>query len=88
MCKNFETIYLGLSYRFPDAKFYKIEASQQLAITNECGIKVLPTVLLYQCGSQVSKIEGNDVHNLHEQLQCFSKIGSNSMKLAKEGTNI
>eukprot|EP01112_Ceratiomyxa_fruticulosa_P013108 TRINITY_DN3667_c0_g1_i2.p1 TRINITY_DN3667_c0_g1~~TRINITY_DN3667_c0_g1_i2.p1 ORF type:complete len:591 (-),score=177.33 TRINITY_DN3667_c0_g1_i2:78-1850(-) len=68
-CKMIGPIFVGLSSKYPNVVFLKIDVDKNKGTTSRCGIKAMPTFQFYLGGVKVDEFSGADPRLLEELIQ-------------------
>ena len=68
-CQRMAPVFEGLVAEFPQATFCKVDVDENPETAQECGVRALPTFLLYKDEAQVAKLEGADEAGLRAAIE-------------------
>ncbi|PFH47340.1 hypothetical protein AMATHDRAFT_67880 [Amanita thiersii Skay4041] len=57
-CRVISPVFEKLSNNFPGVEFYKVDVDEQDAISQEVGIRAMPTFMLFKNGAKVDDLVG------------------------------
>ncbi|EKM61650.1 uncharacterized protein PHACADRAFT_248378 [Phanerochaete carnosa HHB-10118-sp] len=67
-CKVISPIFEKLSEQFPHIDFYKVDVDQQPEISQEAGVRAMPTFYLFRNGQKVKELVGANPQSLQQLL--------------------
>ncbi|KAI6120929.1 putative thioredoxin [Pisolithus croceorrhizus] len=73
-CKAISPIFQTLSERFGNIKFRKVNTDEQEEISQEVGIRALPTFIVFQRGNKVRELVGANPNELEVVVQGASSL--------------
>lgn len=73
-CKAISPIFETLSKKFGTIKFRKVNTDEQEQISQEAGIRALPTFVVFRKGEQVEKLVGANPGKLETTLTNASSL--------------
>ncbi|KAI6096050.1 putative thioredoxin [Pisolithus croceorrhizus] len=73
-CKVISPVFETLSKRFGTIKFRKVNTDEQEQISEEVGIRALPTFVVFRKGEQVEKLVGANPGKLETTLTNASSL--------------
>ncbi|KAF5352572.1 hypothetical protein D9756_006175 [Leucocoprinus leucothites] len=68
-CRVISPIFEKLSDQAPGVEFYKVDVDKQEQISQECGIKAMPTFILFKDGNKVGETVGAVPAKLQELIE-------------------
>ncbi|KAH7886329.1 thioredoxin-like protein [Phlebopus sp. FC_14] len=69
-CRLISPVFETLAKNFSEvAEFYKVDVDEQLDISQEVGIKAMPTFLAFKNGQKVGDLVGANQNALHNLIQ-------------------
>ncbi|KAF9820757.1 hypothetical protein IEO21_01200 [Rhodonia placenta] len=71
-CKVISPIFEKLSDQFPDLEFYKIDVDEQQEISQEVGIRAMPTFIAFKNGQKVKDLVGANPGALQDLIKAVS----------------
>ncbi|KAI6163640.1 putative thioredoxin [Pisolithus thermaeus] len=73
-CKAISPIFETLSKKFGTIKFRKVNTDEQEQISQEAGIRALPTFVVFQRGNKVQELVGANPNQLEAVVQGASSL--------------
>ena len=67
-CKVVAPKFEALGEKYKDVVFVKIDIDQFQKITNDCGIKSMPTFIIYKSAKKVSQVVGANIVKVEQEL--------------------
>ncbi|XP_069818213.1 thioredoxin-like isoform X2 [Dendropsophus ebraccatus] len=68
-CKMIGPFFDGLSAKYPDVVFIKVDVDDAQEIASNCDIKCMPTFQFYKNGKRVHEFSGANKATLEEKVQ-------------------
>ncbi|KAI0028713.1 thioredoxin [Vararia minispora EC-137] len=68
-CRMISPIFERLSEATPEAEFYKVDVDEQSEISQEVGIRAMPTFMVFKNGSKVNELVGANPPGLEKLIQ-------------------
>ncbi|KAG8940844.1 hypothetical protein FRC04_004995 [Tulasnella sp. 424] len=67
-CRFISPIFEKLSETIPGAEYYKVDVDDQEAVSQEVGIKAMPTFIAYKNGEKIGELVGADQAGLQKLI--------------------
>ncbi|KAG8940843.1 hypothetical protein FRC04_004994 [Tulasnella sp. 424] len=68
-CRTISPIFEKLESQFPNAGFYKVDVDSQDEISQEVGIRAMPTFIAFKDGQKLGELVGANPSGLQQLLQ-------------------
>lgn len=86
-CKQISPVFVNYSKRYtPDVVFLKVDVDKQPQISEECGIKSMPTFQAYANGKQVGQFSGASAEKLRQMIEDNKDLSSRQNPDKEEDT--
>ncbi|TFY73676.1 hypothetical protein EWM64_g10335 [Hericium alpestre] len=57
-CRVISPVFEQLAAKYPNADYYKVDVDEQPDVSQECGIRAMPTFLAFKNGQKIGEVVG------------------------------
>ncbi|KAJ3543146.1 hypothetical protein NM688_g5895 [Phlebia brevispora] len=73
-CKAISPIFERMEGQFPDLKFYKVDVDEAEEISQEVGVRAMPTFMVFTKGEKVKDLVGANPGGLQDLLKWAAEL--------------
>ncbi|CDS10623.1 hypothetical protein LRAMOSA11109 [Lichtheimia ramosa] len=67
-CRMISPIFEELAHKYPGVRFYKVDVDDVADVSQEVGIRAMPTFILYKNGEKFDEVVGADPNRLKDAI--------------------
>lgn len=73
-CRLISPIFEKLSQQYPNIEFYKVDVDQLEQISQEVGVRAMPTFMIFKDGQKIGELVGANPGGLQNLLEKYNQI--------------